>query len=363
MANSNIWKRLKYRNCAFALAGLLLVVLGISSAYEKIETNKLLKTKSSSENTTDSQDSIQERSFITVEQNNSTNLGLGTLALVNSKHKFIGNEPKDCVSSYGYIFNEDGDKIFSIKNMEVSLKPFVLKSFAEMCNDYYKKSNSCAVMITSGFRTQAQQQELYENAKAQLQNTSDGDQVEIGIEQGGYSEFQTGMSCYLLAYEDGVTLSLDDVDTYDWLVDNCYLYGFVQRYPKNKTDYTMKSATKSILRYVGIPHSGIMKKENICLEEYTDFIKKYSFEKPYEYFSSSGAKYLVYYTPKSAGDITKIKVMTNYNGVPYPYCISGNNIDGYITAVNTSGTDKLFLENDKFVTTTSDDDKMLTDIE
>ncbi len=363
MANSNIWKRLKYRNCAFALAGLLLIVLGIASACEKMEAQKILNTKSTSENTTDTQDSIQKRSFITVEQNNSTNLGLGTLALVNSKHKFMAGQPNDCVSSYGYIFNEDGDKIFSIKSLDVSLKPFALKSFSEMCNDYYKKSKSCAVMMTSGFRTEKQQQELYENAKTELKNTSDGDQVEIGVEKGGYSEFQTGLSCYLLAYEDGLTVSLDEVDTYDWLINNCHLYGFVQRYPENKADYTRKSATKSILRYVGLPHSGIMQKENICLEEYTDFIKKYSFEKPYEYFSHSGAKYLVYYTPKSQTDITKIKVMTDYNGNPYPYCISGNNVDGYVTAVNTSGSDSLFIKNDEFITTTSDDDKLLTDIE
>lgn len=59
---------------------------------------------------------------------------------------------------------------------------------------------------------------------------------------------------------------------YNWLKDNAHKYGFVKRYPDDKTDITGISNEPWHYRYVGEEVAEIMFRENLCLEEY---IEKY----------------------------------------------------------------------------------------
>ena len=59
---------------------------------------------------------------------------------------------------------------------------------------------------------------------------------------------------------------------YNWLKDNAHKYGFVKRYPDDKTDITGISNEPWHYRYVGEEAAEIMFCENLCLEEY---IEKY----------------------------------------------------------------------------------------
>ena len=52
---------------------------------------------------------------------------------------------------------------------------------------------------------------------------------------------------------------------------NAYKYGFVKRYPADKTDITGISNEPWHYRYVGKDAARIMKEENLCLEEYIDY--------------------------------------------------------------------------------------------
>lgn len=60
---------------------------------------------------------------------------------------------------------------------------------------------------------------------------------------------------------------------YQWLDENAYKYGFVKRYPEDKTDITGISNEPWHYRYVGTTVAKIMKEENICLEEYLEKYK------------------------------------------------------------------------------------------
>ena len=55
-----------------------------------------------------------------------------------------------------------------------------------------------------------------------------------------------------------------------WLRENCWEYGFIIRYPADKTAITGISYEPWHIRYVGTEHSIIMRNENLCLEEYID---------------------------------------------------------------------------------------------
>ncbi len=53
-----------------------------------------------------------------------------------------------------------------------------------------------------------------------------------------------------------------------WLHKHCWDYGFVIRYQEDKEDITGYIAECWHIRYVGLPHSTIMRDRNQCLEEY-----------------------------------------------------------------------------------------------
>ncbi len=55
---------------------------------------------------------------------------------------------------------------------------------------------------------------------------------------------------------------------YQWLDENAYKYGFVKRYPEDKTDITSINNEPWHYRYVGKDAARTMKQENLCLEEY-----------------------------------------------------------------------------------------------
>ena len=56
----------------------------------------------------------------------------------------------------------------------------------------------------------------------------------------------------------------------EWLARNCWDFGFILRYTKEKQSITGFLAEAWHFRYVGLEHSIIMRDENLCLEEYID---------------------------------------------------------------------------------------------
>lgn len=55
---------------------------------------------------------------------------------------------------------------------------------------------------------------------------------------------------------------------YTWLAENSYKYGFIYRYPEDKTHITGISNELWHYRYVGVEVAEEMYKEDLCLEEY-----------------------------------------------------------------------------------------------
>lgn len=83
------------------------------------------------------------------------------------------------------------------------------------------------------------------------------------------SEHQLGLSVDINADTD----KCSSEKVYQWLDENAYKYGFVKRYPEDKTDITGISNEPWHYRYVGRTVAKIMKEENLCLEEYLEKYK------------------------------------------------------------------------------------------
>jgi D-alanyl-D-alanine carboxypeptidase len=134
----------------------------------------------------------------------------------------------------------------------------------------------------------------------------------------GYSEHNLG-----LALDVGSTrMKMVDAPEGKWIEENAWKYGFILRYPKDKTAITGIQYEPWHIRYVGLPHSVIMKERNFALEEYLEFLK----EQKSITTTIHGEKYVISYYPVTID--TTIQMPSNLH-----WEISGNNMDGVIVTV------------------------------
>lgn len=88
--------------------------------------------------------------------------------------------------------------------------------------------------------------------------------AEKRIEPAGCSENGAGLSVDIISASAGFA----STDEYKWLTQNAFKYGFILRYPDDKTDVTGMIYQPWHWRYVGIDAATEMKNKNQCLEEY-----------------------------------------------------------------------------------------------
>ena len=114
--------------------------------------------------------------------------------------------------------------------------------------------------LLSGYRSYATQKSTYEYwcnlyGEAYAQNVS---------ARPGHSEHQTGLAFDVASLKS----SFGDTEAGKWLESNCAEYGFILRYPKNKTHITGYYYEPWHIRYVGTEHSIPIMSQNLTLEEY-----------------------------------------------------------------------------------------------
>ena len=107
-------------------------------------------------------------------------------------------------------------------------------------------------VVASGYRTAKKQRELMDDKVdsflAQGYSRSEAkSEAKKWVADVGYSEHQTGLAVDINA--DGVNSSGQQV--YAWLADNAWKYGFILRYPEDKTEITKTDYEPWHYRYVG----------------------------------------------------------------------------------------------------------------
>lgn len=80
----------------------------------------------------------------------------------------------------------------------------------------------------------------------------------------GTSEHQLGISVDINADINYCS----DQTVYDWLGENAHKFGFINRYPSDKTDITGVINEPWHYRYLGVTAAEEIKKQGVCLEEY-----------------------------------------------------------------------------------------------
>ncbi len=116
---------------------------------------------------------------------------------------------------------------------------------------------------TTGYNSYQTQESAYNSLLARM-SESEADQVGI---RAGHSEHQLGLAINVAAtYETSV--SFDQTQTYQWLLEHCNEYGFIQRYPASKTSITGVEGELDHFRYVGKELAEKITASNLTYDEY-----------------------------------------------------------------------------------------------
>lgn len=131
------------------------------------------------------------------------------------------------------------------------------------------------LLPVSGYRSVSEQRTLYEAKCATFLEQGYGmEAAEIYARQTqqppGASEHHTGLAIDFLT--DGVSElseSFAQTQAYVWLSENAEKYGFIERYPKDKSKLTGILWEPWHYRYVGESNAKALNSMGICIEEFT----------------------------------------------------------------------------------------------
>ncbi len=144
----------------------------------------------------------------------------------------------------------------------------------EMFDD--AKEQGILLTISSSYRTSEEQQAELDQKTEEFINQGYAPEKALEIAKTwaalpGTSEHQAGLAVDITSLNS----SLQSTDTvWKWLSDNSYKYGFIRRYPPDKTDITGVSNEPWHFRYVGRAAAEEIYKRGLCLEEYIEILHK-----------------------------------------------------------------------------------------
>jgi len=227
----------------------------------------------------------------------------GDLLLVNKEYPVHpAGVTSDVVNLYQ---NKELVRGYGLLDNTIQLSRRVVQQFKVMI-DKAARDGVRHFLISSGYRDEENQNRLYK---------------EMGSDYAlpaGYSEHNVGLSLDIGSTEK----AMNQADEGQWLQKHASTYGFVLRYPKDKSAITGIQYEPWHYRYVGLPHSMIMQEKNFTLEQYLDFLKE---QKTYT-TSIDHKEYEISYYP-----------IVNNTMILMPkdrrYEVSGNNIDGVIVTL------------------------------
>jgi len=131
-----------------------------------------------------------------------------------------------------------------------------------------------APKICSAYRTQSKQTYLYNNKIARLRKA--GYSKEAALEEAGRwvarpgtSEHQLGLAVDIVSTSyQALTKKQEKTAEQKWLMEHCWEYGFILRYPNDKSEITGIGYEPWHYRYVGAEIAQDVRKSGLCFEEY-----------------------------------------------------------------------------------------------
>jgi len=244
----------------------------------------------------------------------------------------INMEPEDIFRGYLLLVNHDHayripDDLDLVNIVEAKNSPYrvfintfrlsdsIIEPLDEMMNAFIAATGNRSVTIVSAFRTRENQQSILNRYINNMGRSAALRWAALP----GHSEHHTG-----LAFDFGIATgstwtTFTGTGSTAWFRRNSHRFGFILRYPPNKTEITQTEHEPWHFRYVGLPHSTIMFEKDLCFEEYHDLLRGHPFEDPL-IVEVNDIEYMIYF---AEGTDVKLPLRSEFE-------LAGNNIDGFI---------------------------------
>ncbi len=131
-------------------------------------------------------------------------------------------------------------------------------------------------LICSSYRSQERQQELYDNKVQRVMAegaSREAAQAEAArwVARPGTSEHQTGLAVDIVSLSNQMLdETQESTPEFQWLAENAWKYGFILRYPEDKSEKTGIAYEPWHFRFVGKEAAAEMHDLGLCLEEYLE---------------------------------------------------------------------------------------------
>jgi len=247
--------------------------------------------------------------FVTL-QMDEADIHRGYLLLVNSENSF--SIPND-LGLVNIIDTQTTN--FRVQHRNSRLAGSIMEPLDEMMAAFLTATSNRSVTIRSAYRNYDTQRSILNRYISQMGRREALRWAALP----GYSEHHTGLAFDFGILSGGTVTAFTGGGNTVWFRRNSHRFGFILRYPPNKTSITQTNHEPWHFRYVGLPHSTIMHQNNWVLEEYHEHIRNHTLEEPFE-FEHDGIVYHIYFN-----EGTEIRLPLNSE-----FDFSGNNIDGFI---------------------------------
>ena len=256
--------------------------------------------------------SPMESGFLTVKLETS-DIFHGNLILVNYNHQY------EIPDELGLIdIAELKTPSYMVAENVLMLSDLAIGPLNDMMDAFYSESGRDTVTVISAFRDYKRQKEIHDEYVVRVGQSEASKWAALP----GYSEHHIGLAVDFGDFSSGTLRTFNNTGINEWFFLNAYQYGFIPRYPSEKTEITKIAYEPWHFSYVGQPHAAFIRDSGLCFEEYIEFLMGFTRNAPYT-ATFDNEKYEVYYTSDTV--------------IPIPFGsefeISGNNIDGFIVTL------------------------------
>ena len=264
---------------ALLLAFSLMIINNVSSREDEEEDKKDKTSSSQSTKATYTTNSFEYKTTLSKDVKNALNTTSKDYLLLVNKSYPLGESyvPQNLVKINLDICTKESELE---KNAALAAEALIAEMIAEGFTD---------IKITSAYRSYAKQDQLFSGyINTEMTNNpsltkEQARKIVLGYSaEAGYSEHQSGLCIDLINTQKMVGLyntgaetpsnpydfGFAELEEYQWLLENAHKFGFILRYPENKTSTTKYNYESWHYRFVGVDVATKIYKKGITLEEY-----------------------------------------------------------------------------------------------
>lgn len=239
----------------------------ILSPEDSVETSSTVSFSESSEDI--SSTSSSDTSYVT-SSNNTSNTSSENTVSIPSSEPYDGDWKLILVNSESPLPSN-----FEVKTANIGNRPMderIVDIVKQMIAD--AKADGIDLLICSSYRSVDRQITLFNEQIQKFKNKGYNDEdarteAAKWVAIPGTSEHHTGLALDIVTPTYQVLdFGFEETDAFKWLSTHCTEYGFILRYPEDKTDITKIVYEPWHYRYVGVETAKYIHANNLCLEEY-----------------------------------------------------------------------------------------------